>query len=67
MRGIIIRSVSAEEIQAARCLRAVEGYLDLGMFQEAEAELRELDPALFAFEEVLKLTSRVYAGLNHCK
>ncbi len=66
MRGIIIRSISLEDAQNMRRLLAVEGYADLGMFQEAEEELRALDPAWFAFEEILKLTSRVYVGLNHC-
>jgi hypothetical protein len=68
MRGIIIRTaVIAENVQALRRLQAVEGYADLGMFEEAEAELRELEPAWFAFEPILKLRSRVYAGLNHCE
>jgi hypothetical protein len=66
MRGIIIRSISPEEYQAFRHVQAIEGYVDLGMFEEAEAELRELDPAWFAFEQILKLRSRVYAGLNQC-
>ena len=64
MRGFIIRDVSIEEIQAARCLQAVEGYLELGMSQEAEEELRELDPAWFAFEETISLQLRVLAALN---
>ena len=64
MRGFIIRDVSIEEIVAARCLQAVEGYLELGMFEEAEKELRELDPAWFASQQVLSLQLRVLAGLN---
>jgi hypothetical protein len=67
MRGIIIQSISLEELQVLRCLRAVEGYADLGMFQEADAELSQLDPAWFASEQTLSLQLRVYAGLSHCK
>jgi hypothetical protein len=63
MRGIIIKSISQEEIEAVRHVRAVEGYVDLGMFEEAEEALRELDPAWFASERVLSLQLRVLAGL----
>lgn len=68
MRGIIIRSVSPEDAQDVRRLLAIEGYVYLGMFEEAEEELRGLSPSWFAFEGVLKLQSRVYAGLSlsHC-
>jgi len=64
MRGTIIRSISLEDAQNLRHLCAVSGYVDLGMFQEAEEELRELDPAWFAFDETLKLQLRVLAGLG---
>ena len=64
MRGFIISSISLEELQALRCLRAVEGYFDLGMVQDAEAELRELDPVWFAFQQILSLQLRVYSGLS---
>ena len=67
MRGFIIRSISLDEVLAMRHLHAVEGYLDLGMFQEAEAELRELDPAWLGFEQALWLQSRVSAGLSQCE
>lgn len=68
MRGIIIRSVSPEDAQDVRRLLAIEGYIYLGMFEEAEEELRGLSPSWFAFEGVLKLQSRVYAGLSStCK
>ena len=67
MRGFIIRSISLEELQALRCLRAAEGYADLGMFEEADAELCQLDPAWFASEQTLSLQLRVYAGLNQCE
>jgi hypothetical protein len=64
MRGFIIRSISPEEVQALKCLRAVEGYLDLGLFEEADEELRALDPAWFALPHTLSLQLRVFAGLS---
>ena len=64
MRGIIIRTISAEDAPNLRHLLAVSGYVDLGMFQEAEEELRELDPAWFVFDETLQLQLRVLAGLG---
>jgi hypothetical protein len=67
MRGVIIRSISPEEVQALRHLQAVEGYADLGMFEEADAELCQLDPSWFALEQTLSLQLRVYAGLSQCK
>jgi hypothetical protein len=51
-------------VQALRCLRAVEGYADLGMFEEADAELCQLDPAWLALEQTFCLQLRVYAGLS---
>ena len=67
MRGFIIRPISLDEVIAMRHVHAVEGYLDLGMFQEAEAELRELDPAWLGLEQILQLQSRVSAGLSQCE
>ena len=67
MRGIIIRSISPEVMQALRHLQAVEGYLDLGMFEEADAEFGELDPAWLGSEQILSLQLRVYAGLSQPK
>ena len=64
MRGIIIRSITPEDAQNLRRFQAVEGYADLGMFEEAEEELRELDPAWFAFPQTLKLQLRVLSGLS---
>jgi hypothetical protein len=64
MRGFIIRSISLEEVLAVRHLQAAEGYAELGMFQEAEEELCELDPAWFALEPILSLQLRVFAGLS---
>ena len=66
MREIIIRAISPEAAQNLRHLQAVEGYIDLGMFEEAEEELRELDPAWFASGETLRLQLRVLAGLSRC-
>jgi hypothetical protein len=65
MRGIIIRSISPEDMQALRRLQAAEGYLDLGMFEEAAGELDELDPAWFALDQTVSLQLRILAGLNH--
>ena len=64
MRGIIIRHIDPEDMQSFRRLQAIEGYVDLGMFEEAAEELRELDPAWFRFEKTLSLQLRVVAGLN---
>jgi hypothetical protein len=64
MRGIIIRSIALEAAQNLRRLRAIEGYVDLGMFQEAEQELRQLDPTWFVLDQTLSLQLRVLAGLN---
>jgi len=46
-------------------LQAVEGYVDLGLFEEAEEELRELDPAWYALRQTQELQLRVFAGLGH--
>lgn len=67
MRGIIIKHVSAEDVQAMRRLQATEGYLELGMFEEAAAELRQLDPGWYAFEQTLSLQMRALAGLTQFK
>ena len=64
MRGIIVKTIDLEEVLALRHLQAVEGYLDLGMFEEAEEELQALDPAWFALEQTVTLQMRVLAGLG---
>lgn len=64
MRGIIVTSVTPEDAQNLRRFQAVEGYADLGMFEEAEEELLALDPAWFAFPQTLTLQRRVLAGLG---
>jgi len=66
MREIIIRDVSPDDAQSIRRLQAVEGYADLGMFQEAAEELRQVDPAWFRLEQIARLQLRVFAGLNQC-
>ena len=63
MRGFVIRSISREDRQSFRRLQAIEGYVDLGMFEEAAEELRELDPAWFALKQTLSLQLRVFDGL----
>ncbi len=62
---MIIESIDPEDVLAVRHLLAVEGYLELGMFEEAAEELRELDPAWFALDQTVSLRLRVLAGLNH--
>jgi hypothetical protein len=54
-------------VRAVRRLLAVEGYLDLAMFEEAAEELRELDPAWFTLDQTVSLQLRVLAGLKHCE
>jgi hypothetical protein len=65
MRGIIIKSITPEDAQNLRRLQAIEGYIDLGMFEEAEEELRDLDPEWFALGRTLQLQLRVLAALHH--
>ena len=64
MRQTIINTGSAVESEHARRLLAVEGYIDLGMYGEAAAELGALDPACFALEQTLISQLCVYAGLH---
>jgi len=56
--------MSPEDAQNMRRLLAIEGYLDLGMFAEAEEELRALDPACFALDQTVTLQMRVLAALS---
>ena len=64
MRANIINAASEVDTRPARHLLATEGYIDLGMYQEAATELLQLDPAYFALEETLVLQLCVYAGLQ---
>ena len=66
MRGIIVKNICVEDLQAFRRLQAVEGYVDLGMFEEAAEELHALDPAWFALKRTLSLQLQVLAGLSAC-
>ena len=67
MRENVIDTDIAIDMQLARRLLAAEGYIDLGMFRNAEAELRELDPSCFALEETQVLQLTIYAGLHRWK
>lgn len=64
MRGIIVKNIAVEDLEAMRHLQAVEGYVDLGMFEEAAEELHALGPAWFALNRTLSLQLRVLAGLS---
>lgn len=45
-------------------LRAAQGYVELGMFLDANSELEEIDPFNRAAPEVLALRIKIYHGLN---
>jgi tetratricopeptide (TPR) repeat protein len=45
-------------------LKAAHGYIDLGMFEEANAELEEIDPFCRALPEVLHARLDIYHGLK---
>ncbi|MEY2484611.1 MAG: hypothetical protein QOG67_2318 [Verrucomicrobiota bacterium] len=47
-----------------RHMRAAEGYLELGLYDEANAELERIDPLCRAASQVLTLQLCVYAGLE---
>ena len=64
MRQTIIKTGAAAQTAHARHLLAAEGYIDLGMYAEAGAELSSLEPAYFALEQTLVLQLCVYAGLH---
>jgi tetratricopeptide (TPR) repeat protein len=66
MRNTGISSSEVDTRDARRFL-AVEGYLELEMYAEAEAELRQLDPAYRALEQTLVLQLCVWAGLHKWK
>jgi|ERR1700736_3186912 tetratricopeptide (TPR) repeat protein len=54
-------ALSSEDV---RHVRAAEGYVELGMFREADAELRELDSKCPILEETVVLKLCIYAGLH---
>ena len=45
-------------------LRAAAGYIELGMFEEANAELEEIDPFCRHLPEVLSARLAIYHGLK---
>lgn len=47
-----------------RHLDAAEGFLDLGMFLDADSELERIDPFCRHLPEVLKVRVRVYAAME---
>ena len=51
------------ELDDLRRLRAAEGYIELGMFDDADAELDQIDPSYPAVSRVLALRLCTYAGL----
>jgi tetratricopeptide (TPR) repeat protein len=67
MRKTLNISDSAADSRHAQRLLVAEGYIDLGMYREADAELRQLDPACFALEETLMLQLCAYAGQQKWK
>ena len=54
-------SVSVED---ARRLNAAEGYIELGMYEEADSELGQIDSLFRTASQVLALKFCVYAGLG---
>ena len=57
----------AEGATVGRRLMSVEGYIELGLYKEAQREMRRLEPECFALEETLVLQLCVYAGLQQWK
>jgi tetratricopeptide (TPR) repeat protein len=47
-----------------QCWQAAVGYVELGMFAEADSELDKMDPFCRAFPEVLSVRLAVYRGLG---
>ena len=41
--------VDASELNDLRCLRAAEGYVELGMYDEADAEIAKVNPTCRIF------------------
>jgi tetratricopeptide (TPR) repeat protein len=53
----------AVEPPDVRRLRAVEGYIELGMYEEADFEIEQIDPAWPAVSRILALKLCIYAGM----
>ena len=47
-------------------LNAAHGYIELGLFEEANAELEEIDPFCRHLPEVLAARLAIYHGLKKC-
>jgi tetratricopeptide (TPR) repeat protein len=52
------------ELPDRQHLKAAHGYIELGMFEDANAELEEIDPYCRALPEVLNARLGVYHGLQ---
>jgi hypothetical protein len=46
---IVPRQLDVSELNDLRCLRAAEGYAELGMYEEADAEIKKLSPTCRLF------------------
>lgn len=62
--GLVIKSVVALERTVQQHLLAADGYIELGMFQEANAQLEEIDPFCRSAPEVLTARVAIYHGLK---
>src|SRR4051812_28889597 len=68
--GTTMRSTNSEipiDLPHAKRLLAAEGYIELGMYAEAGAELDALEDAYSTLEETLVLQLCVLAGLKQWK
>ena len=60
VRGLFVPlELDASELNDLRCLRAAEGYAELGMYDEADAEIEKLSPTCRLFR--LFLCSKLVA------
>lgn len=62
--GELNESVGVDDL---RHLTAAEGYIELGMLEEADVELEKVDADCSAFSHVLALKLCIYAGLAEWK
>jgi hypothetical protein len=51
--------------QGSRRLTVAEGYIELGMFLDANAELEDMDPEQRDRSDVLALRAKIYSGLKN--
>ena len=55
VRGLLVPlELDASELNDLRCLRAAEGYAELGMYEEADAEIGKLSPRCRLFHLLLR-------------